>query len=64
MTSSSDTSSSDTSAALESVDEHMQSAKRKFTAATLACIKGMPTAERQVAEALAEIEPPGVGCEP
>ena len=40
----------------ESADECMQLAKRKFTAAALSCIKGMPTAERQVAEALAEID--------
>jgi hypothetical protein len=36
---------------IEAVDAQLRQAKAKFTRAAMACIKGMPTAEKEVAEA-------------
>ena len=42
--------------ALAAADERMQLAKRRFSLASLACLRAAPDAAEQVAKALAEVD--------
>jgi hypothetical protein len=42
--------------ALDTADQRMKQAKHKFSLAALACLRGRPDAERQVRDALQEVD--------